>query len=92
MHTTQSGVADLAFKNDVELLLETRRFINFLPLSNRDVLPLRPTSDPADRVDMSLNTLVPTNPNKSYDMKELIQRIVDEGDFSSYNPIMLKIL
>jgi len=82
----KSGVADLAFKNDVELLLETRRFINFLPLSNRDVLPLRPTSDPADRVDMSLNTLVPTNPNKSYDMKELIQRIVDEGDFFELQP------
>ena len=86
MHTTQSGVADLGFKNDVELLLETRRFINFLPLSNRSALPLRPTSDPADRVDMSLNTLVPDNANKSYDMKELIQRIVDEGDFFELQP------
>jgi len=86
MHTTQSGVADLGFKNDVELLLETRRFTNFLPLSNRSALPLRPTSDPADRVDMSLNTLVPDNANKSYDMKELIQRIVDEGDFFELQP------
>ncbi len=81
VHSTKSGVADHAFKNDVELLLETRRFMNFLPLSNRSKLPIRPTKDPADRVDMSLNTLVPANPNKSYDMKELIQRIVDEGDF-----------
>ena len=50
MHTTKSGVADLAFKNDIELLLETRRFFNFLPLSNRNPLPCRRTEDPADRV------------------------------------------
>ncbi|MDC0864386.1 acyl-CoA carboxylase subunit beta [Rickettsiaceae bacterium] len=81
VHTTKSGVADLAFKNDIELLLETRRFFNFLPLSNRAELPIRPTRDPADRVDMSLNTLVPSVQNKPYDMKELIERIVDEGEF-----------
>ncbi|NRB10126.1 MAG: acyl-CoA carboxylase subunit beta [Rickettsiaceae bacterium] len=86
MHTTKSGVADLAFKNDVEILLETRRFFNFLPLSNRGELPNRPTKDPADRVDMSLNTLVPTNQNKSYDIKELIERIVDERDFFELQP------
>lgn len=86
IHTTKSGVADRAFKNDVELLLEMRKFINFLPLSNKATLPTRPTNDPADRVDMSLNTLVPMNPNKSYDMKELIERIVDEGDFFELQP------
>jgi len=86
MHTTKSGVADLAFKNDIELLLETRHFFNFLPLSNRSALPTRPTRDPADRVDMSLNTLVPLTPNKSYDMKELIERVVDEGEFFEIQP------
>ena len=86
MHTTKSGVADLAFKNDIELLLETRRFINFLPLSNRNGLPTRPTNDPADRIDMSLNTLVPATANKSYDMKELVERIVDEGNFFELQP------
>ncbi len=86
VHTTKSGVADLAFKNDIEALLETRRFFNFLPLSNRGVLPIRSTRDPADRVDMSLNTLVPTIANKSYDMKELIARIVDEGEFFELQP------
>ena len=86
VHTTKSGVADLAFKNDIEALLETRRFFNFLPLSNRGVLPSRSTRDPADRVDMSLNTLVPTTANKSYDMKELIERIVDEGEFFELQP------
>lgn len=81
MHSTKSGVADLAFKNDIEALLQVRDFFNFLPLSNTHLSPNRPTKDPADRVDMSLNTLVPTNPNKPYDMKELIERIVDEGHF-----------
>ena len=81
MHTTKSGIADLAFKDDIEVLLETRRFFNFLPLSNRSNLPTRSTRDPADRVDMSLNTLVPVTSNKSYDMKELIERIIDEGEF-----------
>jgi len=86
MHTTKSGVADLAFKDDIEALLETRRFFNFLPLSNRSSLPTRSTRDPADRVDMSLNTLVPVTPNKPYDMKELIERIVDEGEFFEIQP------
>ncbi len=86
IHTAKSGVADLAFKNDVELLLETRRFFNFLPLSNRAEIPKRATKDPADRVDMSLNTLVPPTQNKPYDMKELIERIVDEGDFFELQP------
>ena len=86
VHTTKSGVADLAFKNDIEALLETRRFFNFLPLSNSSVLPTRPTRDPADRVDMSLNTLVPNIANKSYDMKELIAIVVDEGEFFELQP------
>ncbi|KAF8818688.1 acyl-CoA carboxylase subunit beta [Rickettsia endosymbiont of Cardiosporidium cionae] len=81
VHTQISGVADMAFNNDIELLLETKRFLNFLPLSNRHDLPVRSTKDPADRVEMSLNNLVPDIPNKSYDMKELIIKIVDEYDF-----------
>lgn len=90
MHTKKSGVADLAFKNDIEALLETRKFFNFLPLSNRHPVPHRYTKDPADRVDMSLSTLVPTAANKSYDMKELIERIVDEGDFFELQPDFAK--
>src|SRR5690606_24333042 len=70
-HTTRSGVADLAFDNDVEALLMLRRLYNYLPLSNREKAPVRPSGDPIDRVEMSLDTLVPENPNKPYDMKEL---------------------
>jgi len=85
-HTTISGVADKAFDNEVEAFIQLRRLISFLPLSNRDSLPIRKTSDPADRVDMSLKTLVPDNPNKPYDMKDLIDRVVDEGDFFELQP------
>lgn len=81
VHTKKTGISDAAFENDVQSLLETRRLFNFLPLSNTHKVPTRYTDDPADRVDMSLRTLVPSNPNKAYDMKELIRIIVDEGEF-----------
>ncbi len=80
-HTTRSGVADLSFENDVQALLMTRRFFNFLPLSNRHKPPHRDTTDDQSRSEASLDTLVPDNPNLPYDMKELIFKVVDEGDF-----------
>ncbi|MEO0700572.1 MAG: acyl-CoA carboxylase subunit beta [Pseudomonadota bacterium] len=80
-HTRKSSVADKAFENDVEALIEVRRLVDFLPLSNRDKPPLRPFYDDHDRVDASLDTLVPVNPNQPYDMKELILKVADEGDF-----------
>ena len=80
-HTSKSGVADLAFDNDVEALLMTRRFFNYLPLNNREKPPVRPSIDAADRLDHSLDTLVPASANKPYDMKELIYKVVDDGDF-----------
>ncbi|MBP7920779.1 MAG: methylmalonyl-CoA carboxyltransferase, partial [Limnohabitans sp.] len=70
-HTTKSGVADLAFNNDVEALLMLRRLYNYLPLNNREKPLVRPSGDPTDRMDTSLDTLVPDNPNMPYDMKEL---------------------
>ena len=85
-HTGRSGVADRAFANDVEALLELRRFIDFLPASNRVKPPLRPTADRTDRTEPSLDTLIPANPNKPYDIKELIQKVVDEGDFFEIQP------
>ncbi|MFP7754405.1 acyl-CoA carboxylase subunit beta [Thermodesulfobacteriota bacterium B35] len=85
-HTSRSGVADLAFENDVEALLMLRRFLNFLPASNREKPPVWPCNDPAERVEYSLDTLVPLDPNRPYDMKELIVKIVDEGDFFELQP------
>ncbi|WP_299438949.1 acyl-CoA carboxylase subunit beta [uncultured Rhodospira sp.] len=85
-HTGKSGVADLSFANDVEALLGLRRFMDFLPGSNRDEPPVKPTEDPFDRQEMSLDTLIPDNPNKPYDMKELIEKVVDEHDFFEIAP------
>jgi len=80
-HASKSGVADGVFENDVEALLQLRRLLDFMPLNNREKPPVIPTMDPADREELSLNTMVPENPNKPYDMKELITKVVDEGDF-----------
>ena len=85
-HTTRSGIADLAFENDVEALIDLRRFIDFLPASNRAQPPMRPTTDPCDRIEPSLDTLVPGSANKPYDMKELIEKVVDDGDFFEIQP------
>lgn len=80
-HTTKSGVADMAFENDVEALMMTRRLVGFIPANNREKPPMMPSYDPADRLDYSLDTLVPANANQPYDMKELITKVVDDGDF-----------
>ena len=85
-HSTKSGVADRAFENDIEALLMLRRFMNYLPANNREKPPFRPTPDPADRLDFSLDTLIPDNPNKPYDMKELILKVVDDVDFFEIQP------
>ena len=85
-HTTKSGVADLAFDNDIDAIEQLRRFIDFLPSNNQEYSPIRPTDDPADRREPSLDTLVPNNPNESYDIKELILKLVDEGDFFELKP------
>jgi propionyl-CoA carboxylase beta chain len=81
VHTTKSSVADGAYDNDVECLLQMRRLIDFLPSSNASGVPEWPSFDDIDRMDPSLDTLIPDNPNKPYDMKELIGKVVDENDF-----------
>jgi propionyl-CoA carboxylase beta chain len=85
-HTTKSGVADVAFENDIEALLATRDFFDFLPLSNRHDLPERECADPWDRAEESLDTLIPDLASKPYDMHELIRKVVDEGDFFEIQP------
>ncbi|WP_071797140.1 acyl-CoA carboxylase subunit beta [Natronohydrobacter thiooxidans] len=80
-HTRKSSVADGAFENDVEAMIEIRRLIDFLPLNNREKPPVRPFFDDPARIEPSLDTLIPDNPNTPYDMKELILKLADEGDF-----------
>jgi propionyl-CoA carboxylase beta chain len=85
-HSTVSGVCDLAFENDVEAIMMLRRFFNYLPLSNREKPPLIKGANRNEEFDFSLDTLVPSNPNQPYDMKELIEKIVDDGEFFELQP------
>ena len=80
-HTTKSSVADGSFKNDIVALKEIRRLFDFIPLSFREKPPVIKTNDKDNRSENSLNTIVPKNPNKPYDMKEVINKIVDNEDF-----------
>jgi len=89
-HSTKSGVSDGAFENDVEALLMLRRFINFLPANNRERPPVWPTSDSPERLEKSLDTLVPSDSNRPYDMKEVILKVVDEGYFFELQPDFAK--
>lgn len=78
-HTAQSGVAHLACDNDVQGLVQLRELLSFLPSSNTSSLPIRYTDDPSDRVDAALDTVVPVDSTKAYDMKEVVKRLVDDG-------------
>jgi len=90
VHTGKSGVADNAYDNDVECLLQMRRLMDFLPLNNEAGVPEWPSFDDPEREDFSLDTLVPDNPNKPYDMKELILKVADERDFFEIQPNFAK--
>ena len=80
-HTTKSSVADGAYENDLVALIEVRRLVDFLPLSQSRAAAGRPFFDDPSRAEASLDTLVPANANTPYDMKELILKVADEGDF-----------
>lgn len=90
VHGPISGVADKTFQNDIDLLLHTRRLFDFLPSNFLDKVPEIETLDQSDRIDVSLNTLVPENSNQAYDMKELIYKIIDEGNFFELKPDFAK--
>jgi propionyl-CoA carboxylase beta chain len=80
-HNTKSGVAHFAVDDDEACLAAIRRLLSYLPSNNVDDPPLRPTDDPADRMEARLAELVPPEPNKPYDMKEIVRLVVDDGDF-----------
>ncbi|MBI3788396.1 MAG: methylmalonyl-CoA carboxyltransferase, partial [Ignavibacteriales bacterium] len=80
-HATKSGVAHFAAENEIECLQSIRKLLSYIPPNNMDDPPFVETNDDPNRGDESLNTLVPENPNKPYDMKDVITRIVDNGEF-----------
>jgi len=85
-HTTKSGVSHLALNNDIEAIAAMRQFFDFLPLSNRHSVPQRKSEDPADREIESLDRLVPADANKPYDMRMVIDSIVDNRHFFEIMP------
>ncbi|XP_058513264.1 propionyl-CoA carboxylase beta chain, mitochondrial isoform X2 [Ochotona princeps] len=85
-HTTMSGVAHRAFENDVDALCNVREFFNFLPLSNQDPAPIRECQDPSDRLVPELDTIVPLESTKAYDMVDIIHAVVDEREFFEIMP------
>ncbi len=80
-HATKSGVAHFATNDDKHCLLMIRELLSFLPSNNVDDPAILPTADRPDRIDEALNSFIPDNPRKPYDMLELIKMIVDEGYF-----------
>ncbi|MBF8295085.1 MAG: Acetyl-CoA carboxylase carboxyltransferase component [Bacteroidetes bacterium] len=80
-HATKSGVAHFACENEVECLGAIRKLLGYIPLNNLDDPPRVVSTDDPLRMDKTLDTIVPENPNKPYDMKEVIRKIVDNGEF-----------
>ncbi len=87
IHSTKSGIAHFVYENDEEVLLQIRRLMSFLPLNNREKTPLKKTNDAIDRIEPELNKIVPSDPNKPYDIKEVINLIVDDNDFLEVQPL-----
>jgi propionyl-CoA carboxylase beta chain len=80
-HNARSGVAHFAAADDRACLLLIRELLSYLPSNNFEEPPLRATTDPSDREDPALDTLIPEDPSKPYDMKKLITTVVDDGRF-----------
>jgi acetyl-CoA carboxylase carboxyltransferase component len=81
VHNSKSGVAHFAAEDEEDCIYQIRKLLSFLPQNNMEDPPFAPTDDPPDRADEALNSLVPDNPNKPYNMKDVIRRVVDDGDF-----------
>ena len=80
-HAGRSGVAHFVADNEEDCLADVRRLIGFLPLNNLDDPPAYRAADPSDRSDEGLRVIVPPEPNRPYDMREIIYRIIDDADF-----------
>jgi propionyl-CoA carboxylase beta chain len=81
VHNSKSGVAHFAAEDEEDCLYQTRKLLSYLPQNNMEDPPFVPTDDPPDRMDEALDSLVPDNPNKPYNVKDVIRRVMDDGDF-----------
>jgi acetyl-CoA carboxylase carboxyltransferase component len=80
-HNSRSGVAHFAAENEEDCLYNVRRLLSFLPQNNMADAPYVTSNDDPRRRDAALDSIVPDNPNRPYDMREIIRRVVDDGDF-----------
>ena len=86
VHATKSGVTHFTAPTEEEAIATVRRLVSFIPQNNMEEAPRMECTDPIDRVDDVLNSMVPANPNVPYDMKNIIYTIVDNGDFMEVQP------
>lgn len=85
-HNEKSGVAHFVADDDDQAIMMLRELMSFIPSNNMEDPPVQPNDDPVDRMDESLQTLIPNDPNKPYDMKELIIKVVDNYNFFEVMP------
>lgn len=81
IHSTKSGVSHFAVDSEEEGLMLLRKLMSYLPSNNLEEAPILKTNDPINRLEDSLNSIIPDNPNKPYDVKDVIHAIVDNGEF-----------
>jgi acetyl-CoA carboxylase carboxyltransferase component len=81
VHNAKSGVAHFAAEDEEDGFYQIRKLLSYLPQNNMEDPPFVPSDDPADRADEALDSIVPDNPNKPYNIKDVIRRVVDDGDF-----------
>ena len=81
-HNTISGNAHFCAKDESECFAQVRKVLSYLPLNNLDDSPFKATSDSVERADMTLREIVPVNPNKGYDVHEVLTKVLDDGEFT----------
>ncbi len=81
VHASKSGITHFTYNDEKSLFKGIRTLFNYIPQNNTEEAPILPNEDPVDRIDEELNYLVPDNPNKPYDMKEILLKVLDNGEF-----------
>jgi len=86
-HNAISGNAHFFAKDEQECYAQTRKLLSYLPSNNLEEVPVKETADPVERADLGLRDIVPTNPNKGYDVRKVLALVVDDGDFFEVQPL-----
>lgn len=89
-HNAISGNAHFFAKDEQECYAQTRKLLSYLPSNNLEEVPVKETADPVERADLGLRDIVPTNPNKGYDVRKVLALVVDDGDFFEVQPLWAK--